>query len=227
MKKILSFALLFSSFVMLNAQTQIGFVCNGRTYQNGDSIVVVLDNDHSTNAISFHNNTASRLQNLVATVTEVEIHGIEIFALCTEQCVPGYVSVPFNMPPSGDYPFSIDYEMDESVDAPYCIYNLEVSNGSITSTVTIRLQTSQLSIENVVENHLSAYPNPAQGQVSISYEVAYPSTMAIYDVHGRQVRQLSVSGSGIAVVSDLPTGVYTYGIVNGKNRGQMQKLIVK
>lgn len=224
MKKLLSFALLLSSFMLLNAQTQISFVCNGQTYQNGESFAVVLENNYSTEAISLHNNTPSRLQNLVITVTQVESNGIEISALCTEQCVPGLVSVPFNIAPNGDYPFSIDYEMDETVENPYCVYNVEVSNGSITCSAVVRLQTSPLGIKAVVMSHISAYPNPAEGQVNISYEVAQPSTLAVYDVQGRMVRQLTVAGSGNAVIDNLPAGIYAYGIL-GSNT--MQKLIVK
>ena len=185
---------------------------------------MVLENNYSTEAISLHNNTPSRLQNLVITVTQVESNGIEISALCTEQCVPGLVSVPFNIAPNGDYPFSIDYEMDETVENPYCVYNVEVSNGSITCSAVVRLQTSPLGIEAVVMSHISAYPNPAEGQVNISYEVAQPSTLAVYDVQGRMVRQLTVAGSGNAVIDNLPAGIYAYGIL-GSNT--MQKLIVK
>ena len=224
MKKFLSFALLLSSLMVLNAQTQISFVCNGQTYQNGESFVVVLDNDHSTEAISLHNNTPSRLQNLVITATQIESHGIEVTALCTEQCVPGLVSVPFNIAPSGDYPFSIDYEMDETVENPYCVYNLEISNGTITCSAVVRLQTAPLGIEAVVMSHISAYPNPAEGRVNISYEVGQPSTLAVYDVQGRIVRQLTVSGSGNAVIDNLPAGIYAYGILGSTT---MQKLIVK
>ena len=224
MKKFLSFALLLSSFMVLKAQTQISFVCNGQTYQNGESIVVTLENNYNSGTITMHNNTSSPLQGLVITATQIESHGIEVSAICTDQCVPGLVSTPFNIAPEADYPVIIDFDLDETIADPYCVYNFEVSNGTITSSVVVRFQISSLGISDVVANRLSAYPNPAEGQVNISYEVAQPSTLAVYDMQGRVVRQLAVTGSGNAVIDNLPAGIYAYGFL-GSNT--MRKLIVK
>jgi len=74
---------------------------------------------------------------------------------------------------------------------------------------------------------VKAYPNPATEQFSVSYSVEQPSTLVIYDAQGRQVREMAINGNGTLSISNLPAGVYAYGIVNGKHRGQMQKLVVK
>jgi hypothetical protein len=230
MKKIVSFALLLCSVVVLNAQNQIGFVYDGTVYQNGDSILVTCEKDAShIDAISFRNQTSSVLRDLVVTMTEVARHGFEAWGLCTTQCVATLTSTPFMMTPNEEFTgFVIDITIDPNVENPYAVYTLEVSNGTITCAVLVRFEARTVGIDDVLANsRVKAFPNPAQGQFGIGYSVEQPSVLAIYDAQGRQVRQMAVSGNGTARVSNLPAGVYAYGIVNGKQRGPMQKLIVK
>lgn len=230
MKKILSFALLFCSFVVLNAQNQIGFVYDGHVYQNGETMVVACERETSSiDCISFRNQTSSVLRDLVVTMTEVERDGFEAWGLCTTQCVASLTSTPFMMSPNEDFTgFAIDITIDQAVARPYGVYNMEVSNGTITCSVVVRFEASPLGIDDLpATGSLKAFPNPAQGQFGISYSVEQPSVLAIYDAQGRLVRQMAVCGNGTALVSDLPAGVYAYGIVSGKQRIRMQKLIVK
>ncbi len=227
MKKILSFLLLLSSVAVLNVQAQIGFKYNGHTYQNGDEFAVVLapDAEHC-NSVSFVNQGYSVLQNVTVTMTPIEMEGIDIWGLCAgAYCRQDSVSDAFNIPPSGEYTeFTMDLTIDEAVAQPYSIYKMKVSNDNVACSVTIRFQAYAEGINDVASSTLTAYPNPAQGNVNINYNVAQPSTLAVYDMQGRVVRNLSVSGSGNAVVDNLPAGIYTYGIVGS---GSVQKLIVK
>lgn len=227
MKKILSFLLLLSSVAVLNVQAQVAFKYNGHTYQNGDEFVVVLapDAEHC-NSISFVNQGYSVLQNVTVTMTPIEMSGIDIWGLCAGvYCRQDSVSDAFNIPPSGEYTdFTMDLTIDEAVAQPYSIYKMKVSNGNFACSVTIRFQAYAEGINDVTSSALTAYPNPAQGNVNISYDVNQPSTLAIYDMQGRVVRSMSVSGSGNAVVDNLAAGIYTYGIMGSTT---MQKLIVK
>ena len=229
MKKILSFLLLLSSVAVLNVQAQVAFKYNGHTYQNGDEFVVVLapDAEHC-NSISFVNQGYSVLQNVTVTMTPIEMSGIDIWGLCAgAYCRQDTVSDAFNIPPSGEYnDFTMDLTIDEAVAQPYSIYKMKVSNGNFACSVTIRFQAYAEGINDVTSLSLAltAYPNPAQGNVNISYDVNQPSTLAIYDMQGRVVRSMSVSGSGNAVVDNLAAGIYTYGIMGSTT---MQKLIVK
>ena len=229
MKKLLSFALLFCSFAVLNAQNQICFKYDGRTYQDGETMVVALPHDVSVcGDIHLVNNTDESLRNLVITMTEQERVGFEVWALCTTECVNGLVSSPFEMLPNEEYArFIMDVSVDEEVAEPYGVYTMRVSNGTVSCSVVVRLQAYPLEGINPVANaSLSAYPNPASGQVKINYEVSQPSTLAVYDMQGRTVCSKSISGCGDAVIGNLPAGVYTYGII-GSSRNTMQKLIVK
>lgn len=233
MKKILSLVLLLCSVVVLNAQEQIGIVYDGNVYQNGDNITVVCDKSAtSIESINFRNLTSSDLSQLVLTLTEVERDGFEAWGLCTgDMCVPALTSAPFTIGANADYTtFSIDVSIDQSKEHPYAVYNMTISNSRTTCSVVVRFQAyeSTAGIDNVLANNsVKAYPNPATEQFSVSYSVEQPSTLAIYDAQGRQIRQIPISGNGIAQVNGLPAGVYAYGIVSGKHRGQMQKLVVK
>lgn len=224
MKKILSIALLLGSFVALNAQT-IDFLYDGNVYHNGDTMVVTVEKTaHTTDAIGFRNGGLSDVTGLVVNMTEIERDGIEAWGLCTgDQCVPTLTSATFTIPAGSDYnTFTIDITVDD-IARPYGVYNMVLSNNTITSAIVVRFQAYTEGIENVAINNINAYPNPAQGQVNISYSVDQPSTLAIYDMQGRMVRQENIMGNGTAIVNDLHTGVYVYGIMGQ----QMQKLIVK
>ena len=227
MKKILSFLLLFSSVAVLSVQAHIGFKYNGHTYQNGDEFVVVLapDAEHC-NGISFVNQGYSALQNMTVTMTPIDMSGIDIWGLCAgTACRQDSVSDAFNIPPSGEYTdFTMDLTIDEAVTQPYSIYKMKVSNNNVACSVTIRFQAYAEGISDVASTTLTAYPNPAQGNVNISYDVNQPSTLAIYDMQGRVVRSMSVSGSGNAVIDNLAAGIYTYGSMGSTT---MQKLIVR
>lgn len=226
MKKILSFLLLFSSVAVLGVQAQIGFKYNGQTYQDGDNFVVVLAPDAiHFGGISFVNQGQSTLQNLVVTMTPIEVSGIDIWGLCAGACRIDSVSNPFDIPVGGEYSeFTMDLTIDEAVAQPFSIYRMKVSNDRVASSVTIRFQAYTEGISDVASSALTAYPNPAQGNVNIRYDVNQPSTLAIYDMQGRVVRSISVSGNGNAVVDNLPAGIYTYCIMGSTT---MQKLIVK
>ena len=230
MKKVLSLALFLCAFAVLTANAQIGFVCNGTTYQNGDTIVVTIEKTaHNVGAISFKNQTPSPLRDLVVTLTEIENAGVEAWGLCTgDQCIPALTSSPFLITPNGEYnTFSIDIIVDEELDRPYGVYDMQISNGSITAAVVVRFQAyvdSPVGIDGILAaSAVQAYPNPAQGIVNISYEAAQPADLVIYDIQGRLVSQTAVLGEGTLQFRDLPAGLYAYGISGQK----MQKLIVR
>lgn len=232
MKKILSLALLLCSVAVLNAQTQIGFVYDGTTYQNGDTLVVTCQKTASQiESIDFVNQTSDKLSQLVVTMTEVERNGFEAWGLCTTVCVSSLTSAPFSIAAGGTFDgFSIDVSIDQEVERPFGVYTMQVSNGTFTSSVVVRFQayTEAVGIDDVLAgSSVKAYPNPATSQFGVSYSVQQPSTLVFYDLGGRLVRQMPISGNGTLGVADLPSGVYAYGILSGKSRSQMQKLVVK
>lgn len=227
MKRLLTFTLLLGSLFLANVQGQIDFIYNGQTYTNGDSFTVTLPQGTvACSEVQLKNTSNTALLNLVATVTPIEENGIHVWAICIgSECLPRLNSNPFNMEAGAiDNTFALDLDVDASIAQPYGIYSIAVSNGTVTSNVTVRLQTTTVGIDNVAEKLAPvAYPNPAQGAFAIRYEVEQPATLTIVDMQGRTVRSIPVKGTGSVNISDLPAGLYAYGIAGDK----MQKLIVK
>lgn len=228
MKKIVSFALLMCSLFLANVQGQVGFIYNGTTYQDGDSMCVYINADaHAVTGVAMKNLGSGVLQNLVVTVTPVEESGIEAWGVCCGgACVPALTSTAFTMTPGQqDDAFSIDISLDNSVANAYGVYSINVSNGMVNCTVKMRVQVGTAGIAEAKEQvAMVAFPNPAQGAVSISYELNQPATLAIVDMQGRTVKEVKVNGNGTAVVDNLPAGIYAYGILGSNS---MKKLVVK
>ena len=228
MKRLLSLAVLLCSLFLTHVNGQIGFVYQDRTYQNGDTLVVVLaPNAHQCQGIFIKNVAPVALTDLTASLTPIEENGIEAWGICANgQCVSGLTSSRFSLAPNAiDNSFAIDIDISASVQQPYGVYTLTVSNSSISSSIVLRMQTATVGIaEATTQEVLSAYPNPAQSQLTINYNTNKPATLAIFDMQGRSVRQFNIFGEGSALVDNLPAGIYTYGILGSNN---MKKLIVK
>lgn len=226
MKKVLFFAALICGLVIPNAKAQIGLLYNGQCYQPGETVVVSIQKtDHSVRSIGFRNTGSGIITNVVVNMTEVETNGIVAWGMCTgDQCVATLTSAPFDLPPAEDYTtFSIDIDV-EDVPNPSAVYNLNLTSGLVDCGFVVRFQAGTQGINDAVANtSVSAYPNPAQEQVNISYSVEQPSTLVVYDAQGRTIRQLNVNGEGTLQLNGIAAGIYAYGIAGS----QMHKLIVK
>jgi hypothetical protein len=83
-------------------------------------------------------------------------------------------------------------------------------------------------------NELLVYPNPVEGQFSISYDLSQSSevSLKLYDLHGKQVRDLfcDFENSGVKLHSfelgDLPSGIYQLRM-EGKDFHRTKKLFVR
>ncbi len=224
MKKILSIALLLSSLFLANVQGQIAFIYNGQTHENGDSLNCYTTSVSFTGLV-LKNTSANDLRDLVVNIIPIEENGVHAWGVCAGgRCVEGLTSSKFNLNAGAtDQMFAIDLNFDSDVPNAYSVYTLQVKNSSVNCSVKLRINYGTLGIEATVLNSILAYPNPAQGTFTVSYEVEHPSTLTIVDMQGRTVRSIPVYGNGSVNVSDLPAGLYAYGI----DGGMMQKIIVK
>lgn len=120
----------------------------------------------------------------------------------------------------------LTYSFDCSV-SPYTIATAVYSlPGNLPTSIKESAMTANLF-------PVSAFPNPASEQLSLSYTL--PSgidsgILQVTDVQGRLVRSLPVSGSTDKMqmgVSDLPRGMYFYTISSGKSRSQTMKIILQ
>lgn len=78
--------------------------------------------------------------------------------------------------------------------------------------------------ESVLKNTVRIYPNPAANELSIS-GISGTSTIKMYDVLGSLVLLQQTSSNCHLDVSQLPQGLYSVEIENGKNRKREKVLI--
>ena len=227
MKKALFLMLFMGSLFLANAQSAVGVTYQSQTYNDGDTITVVVPTTaESFDGIGLKNQSNSRLEGLVVTLTQLTIGSIEIYATCTgEVCVPGLVSNPIDIAIRGSYnSFILDFYNNYPDNTTPSVYTMNVANDNVSTTVVLKFCFAGVGINPVLANaQLSAFPNPAGKQVSITYHVDHPATLEVCDMQGRTVVSQPVSGTGTLSLNDLPAGLYAYGL----SGGYKHKLVVR
>ena len=233
MKKILSFALLLSSALMINAQSSLGVTYKNHTYNDGDTITVTMarDAEHCTD-LGVFNQSNSRIEGIVISLEEVSRNGFEVWAMCTgDVCIQGLTSNPINLGPRERYnQLQLDIFVDASVQNALSVYTMTVGTPDIHSTVVLRFVfADEVGIlpTDASEALVAAYPNPAIDNVNIRYSVDGSGELTLYDMQGRAVARQTVSGEGTATFSGLAAGVYTYTLATATGRSTLRKLVVR
>jgi len=230
--------LFMGSLLLANAQSPVGVTYQNQTYNDGDTITVVVPTaNESLNTIGLKNQSTSRLEGLVITLTEVSVGGIEIYAICTDQCVPGLVSNPFDIAIRGSYNTLIfDFYNNYPDNTTPSVYTMNVANNDVSTTVVLKLRFEGVGIEQVgTIASLNAFPNPCESHATIYYATVRPAQLVIYDAMGRLCHTQRVDGTGTLRVGlgavtptlDLPAGIYSYGLLVDETSRVMKKLVVK
>ena len=232
MKKILSLLLLAACFATATAQSPVGVTYQGRTYNNGDTLVITLSaTAEECRGISFTNQSNSRLEGLVATLAPVTVGAIEIWATCTgDNCVPGLVSMPFDLAIRGTYnTFYVDLTNHYPDVSTPSVYTMTVANNDVSSTVILKFRIEGVGINQTANfGIVNALANPFNNMVTISYATLRPATLVVYDILGHTRLHEQVDGTGTLYLRDhLTPGVYVYGLVVDKSCRVMKKLVVK
>ena len=81
---------------------------------------------------------------------------------------------------------------------------------------------SPVNIENISENNMKVYPNPANTFCTVSGII--PDKAQIIDINGKLLKQYNYENT--LKVSDLPNGIYFLKIISG-NKIYIKKLIIK
>ena len=83
--------------------------------------------------------------------------------------------------------------------------------------------------ENSLENNLSLYPNPAQGQIQLNYAGSQAlNSLVITDVLGKRVQEMSLNdfnGTQTIDVSKLQSGLYFFSVTSEQNTSTMRVII--
>lgn len=222
MKKALFFALLLGCICAAKAQN-ISFIYNGVTYNNGDAITLYVNDGANSFEDLFFKNNGAALTDECVTLEQIDTNGLWCWALCTgDLCKPGLVSAPFSLASNStyeDFSFDLRWAANHGANAS-ATYKITLAGS--TATITFAVGTAGIS-QAASAVATEAFPNPAQGQVSIRYAAEQPADLVVFDAQGRTVRQMQVCGEGTALIDGLPAGIYAYGILGS----QMKKLIVK
>ena len=82
----------------------------------------------------------------------------------------------------------------------------------------------------LAKNSFLAYPNPANQNVSISYNVSERSEIIFYNIVGKQVKSILVDAGtrNIEVeTSSLPSGTYFYSMISNSKITETKRLVIK
>lgn len=235
MKKALLLALLVSCITFSQAQT-LSFSYNYQTIAEGDTVILQAGaNNEFQFKPTIHNN---EFFNLICIVEceKLNTTSSEIVSVCTIVCKDGYVSVPF--PIAGNSTYSdTDIEFDVPEDAPMGLFRVTVydtNNRNSQATMYIKMynKNGNVGIDELnSELTLTAYPNPASSLVTVNYSNAdNHSTLALYNMTGRKVREIALGNNEGSVqldLSNLPAGIYMYGIESNNRISNLKKLIKK
>lgn len=238
MKKALFLMLLVGSVAWTNAQSAVGVTYQNQTYNDGDTISVTVPTTvESLATIGLKNQSTSRLEDLVITLAEVSVGGIEIYAICTDQCVPGLVSNPLDIAIRGSYNTLVfDFYNNYPDNTTPSVYTMTVANNDVSTTVVLKLRFEGVGIGQVGSfASLNAFPNPGENHATIYYSTVRPAQLVIYDALGRLCHTQRVDGTGTLSVGlgavtptlELPAGIYSYGLVVDDGCKVMKKLVIK
>lgn len=113
----------------------------------------------------------------------------------------------------------------------YTIFN----NNDANQFVTVRAYFGACLTASTEDNTeelpiLSAFPNPANGQVSIKHNLKVDGTLFITDITGKIVKNQRIFSENTTTtvdISDLRPGIYVYSLESGSKRILSKKLVVR
>ena len=109
-------------------------------------------------------------------------------------------------------------------------YTVNVSNATacVASSTVIVTVSPCTGINEILENAVSVYPNPANGviNVDLTSELTKNSTLEVYDALGKLVvKQVLANELNSINISTLSNGIYTFKVLNNSKLVKMGKLI--
>lgn len=230
MKKLLLFAVLLSVMGFASAQT-ISIYHEGSQYVNGDTIDMLAFGEELVFSPMVHNGSNTDIS-AKAICENINGEGISVMGICAGACVSGNESGEFTIAANSNFAelFNVDFEIENNATTSlFCLRLFDAQNTSDETKIYIRISIyNENGIESAQTNQMVAYPNPASEILNIRCEGVENGQVVLCNVMGQTVRTERINGNATQMnVSNLPAGVYFYGIeVNGV-RSEMKKVVVR
>lgn len=244
MKKFL-FSLIFLSIgLIIKSQTIELYTENNLLLVNGDTISIDSVST-SLDSLSFNEMTVKLNVKNIDTVSKNvickkqyidTIAGTENTFCWAGSCWPPATLVtPSQLIDSGatNSDFSGHYSPKNNFGTSIITYIFKVWHSDDSSWVNVKYNAIYNSVaNNSFNSNISApYPNPANNNVSIKYNISNKNkaNILIYNVYGKLEKQFSINNSIGVInisVSDLPSGIYFYSLIIDGRIIKTNKLIV-
>lgn len=231
MKKLLSIIAVFCLTSIVCAQSFSVSTENQQLNPN-DTIVVVAESD-MPQARPFFTNISENAVVAQVRVDPVEAGGMEVMAICAGECVPGNLSPEITINAGDTYTGCyVDFMTNGGTEGLFAMKIFNTADEEDFVITYIKVVVNDVSVESVNDEFVfDAFPNPASQHVNIQFDLnGSNGNVVIYDVLGHCVKVVEVSKGNnnvVVNVSDLPSGVYMYGIVDGRRSSNMKKLIIQ
>ncbi len=109
------------------------------------------------------------------------------------------------------------------------IHKLGDENEAITVHLSYTVLTAGIGEVNN-QNRFVAYPNPANGSVTISYNTTQQSELVIYNIVGESVGKFDLAAGSNQLdieTSSMPAGTYFYSIISDSKITATKRLVIK
>lgn len=245
MKKLLTLILI--CFISTSFAQEIVLSYNGNPITDYDTIHVNVDDINGINTYFIDiENTSSETLNLMVSRDDISL----VEGANTEFCVPGYcftqntslfsfelaAGAILSHATNGENAFHVNYRPNGNYGTSLLFFSLYDETNSIISThFYIEINAPQ-QIENFnsQSNTLSAYPNPASGNVTINVNLSEnsqsPTFLIFRNLIGAEIYSQEINPQEHefkVLLNDIPSGVYFYTIEQNGRKLATKKLVVK
>lgn len=236
MRKILLFTLLIvSSYgfsqVMTITDENDQDVTNTTIVYEINAADILADNDLNIGFDGHINNNSSSTKTITI-FREVENipTGAQSY-LCFELCAPYFIDTQTSDVDANSAGLAqLHYVPKGNVEDATVTWLYTYDGGTEEARITFEYRVITGIDELNAQNTFVAYPNPANDNVNISYNVTEASQIVFYNIVGEQVKQLNVT-SGINTInvetSDLPAGTYFYSMISDSKITATKRLVIK
>ncbi len=234
MKKLL--LLLPLALALVSAKAQVYTITDegGNNVANGSTYNIELtdENTNNTQHWTLHSTVSDDIVFQVMSTTAVS--GTQNFNCVGAHCYsPNDMAAHTeNLDAGNTASLSLEYKPSGHTDPAVIeikIHKVGDENESITFYLSYTVLTAGVG-EVSKQNNLIAYPNPANQNVSISYNVKEASEIIFYNIVGEQVKKVEVNAGSNQLeieTSSLPAGTYFYSMISDSKITATKRLVIK